>query len=224
MFCGSGAFKFFTRDPTQRITFIHLWTAFRHMMTQFLVVLFRSPWEVHNIFHLLDIGGFLQQTETLTAPRAPLSLLAEAARPLRAHIEWENSFQLLFDLFWLWRKIYRVFVVIFGPARQDFAPSQRPPQLLFCVIINHVIFIPTVSQSPWESWFVNKFLAFGDFFKKTNKKKAWAQRNAPRIVSTVLIVANCVLTHQSPFSQKEPRRRHKSHNTQVYECNSGGAW
>lgn len=91
MFCGSGAFKFFTRDPTQRITFIHLWTAFRHMMTQFLVVLFRSPWEVHNIFHLLDIGGFLQQTQTLTAPRAPLSLLAEAARPLRAHIVSVNE-------------------------------------------------------------------------------------------------------------------------------------
>lgn len=132
-----------THTPTQRITVIHSWIA----------SFFHSPWEVHIIFHLLDIGSFLQQTGSLTTHGAPLSLLAGATRPWSSHCycEWENSLQLLFDLFWLWRKVYRAFVVIFGPARLDCTQSKTsstPNSTSVCLIISHVIFIPPV----WESY------------------------------------------------------------------------
>ncbi len=113
----------FTHTQRRRITVIRSLIAFRPMDQCF--VFFLSPWEVHIVFYLLDIGSFLQQTGTLTTHGAPLSLPAGATHPWSSHCfcEWENSLQLLFDLFWLCRKVYRAFVVIFGPARLDCTQS-----------------------------------------------------------------------------------------------------
>lgn len=133
----------------ESLLFIHEWLLGPWISASF----FLSPWEVHIVFHLLDIGSFLQQTGTLTTHGAPLSLLVGATRPWSSHCfcEWENSLQLLFDLLWLWRKVYRAFVVIFGPARLDCTQSKTastPNSASVCVIISHVIFIPPV----WESY------------------------------------------------------------------------
>jgi len=50
-------------------------------MNHCLQYFFLRPWDVHNVFHLLDIGSFLQQTGTPTSHGAPLSLLAGATHP-----------------------------------------------------------------------------------------------------------------------------------------------
>lgn len=119
-----------THTPTQRlrITVIHSWIAFRLMSR---CLFFHSPWDVQ----CFSSSGYQQLSPTNRNPHHTWSSSFLAGRsflPLSSHCfcEWENGLQLLFDLFWLWRKIYKVFIVIFGPARLYFIHSQRPPPLL----------------------------------------------------------------------------------------------
>lgn len=67
--------------PTQRrrITVIHSWIALGPWIS---ASFFLSPWEVHIVFHLLDIGSFLQQTGTLTTHGAPFFLASRSYAPL----------------------------------------------------------------------------------------------------------------------------------------------
>lgn len=109
-----------------RITAIHSWITFRPMNQ---CLSFSSP------LGSFSSSGYQQLSPTNRNPHLTWSSFLFAGwsySPLSSHCfcEWENSLQLLFDLFWLWRNIYRVFIVIFGPAWLIFTHNQIPPPLL----------------------------------------------------------------------------------------------
>lgn len=146
------AFKIFHTHTTQRlrITAIHSRITFSESMNQCLF--FLRPWGIHNVFHLLDIGSFLQLTGTLTSHGAPLSLLAGATHPWAYIVSVNektasNCSLICFGCeeistgFSLWSLDQPGWISL---TIKDLPHSSNSASI--CVIIKHVKFIPPV----WE--------------------------------------------------------------------------